>query len=156
MGGVTAACGFQIIVWWMTQDRTDKSTLVLVITWCHRAASQCLSQCWLRYASLYGVTRPQLVNAFRSEQIVVVFSSIVTFGYIQVTPIKTSWHGNDLWSFVRGMSAEDSRPTKDHWYLLWSLRNLFTKQSSCRCNETFKISCDVTLMCGNHSGYGIS
>ena len=39
-----------------------KSTLVQVMAWCRQATSHYLSQCWLRYQSPYGVTRPQWVK----------------------------------------------------------------------------------------------
>ena len=41
----------------------DKSTLVLVMAWCHQATSHYLSQCWPRSMSPYGVTRPHRVKA---------------------------------------------------------------------------------------------
>ena len=47
----------------MSLDLTDdKSTLVQVMAWCHQAASHYLSQCWPRFMSPYGVTRPQWVK----------------------------------------------------------------------------------------------
>ena len=54
----------KIVLRWMPQDLTDdKSTLVQVMAWYHQATSHCLSQCWHRFMSQYGVTRPQWVNA---------------------------------------------------------------------------------------------
>ena len=48
---------------WMSYDLTDdKSTLVQVMAWCRQAPSHYLSQCWPRYVSPHGVTRPQWVN----------------------------------------------------------------------------------------------
>ena len=48
---------------WMPQKFTDeKSTLVLVMAWCHQAPSHYLSQCWPRSLSSYGITRQQWVN----------------------------------------------------------------------------------------------
>ena len=48
---------------WMPQNLTDdKSTLVQVMAWCRQAASHYLNQCWPRYSTPYGVTRPQWVN----------------------------------------------------------------------------------------------
>ena len=40
----------------------DKSTLVQIMAWCRQATSHCRSQCWPRFLSPYGVTRPQWVN----------------------------------------------------------------------------------------------
>ena len=48
----------------MPLDRTDdKSTLVQVMAWCHQATSHYLNQCWPRFMSPCGVTRPQWVNS---------------------------------------------------------------------------------------------
>ena len=48
----------------MSLDLTDdKSTLVQVMAWCHRATSHYLSQCWPRSVSPCGVSRPQWVNS---------------------------------------------------------------------------------------------
>ena len=48
---------------WMPQGLTDdKSTLVQVMAWCRQATSHYLSQCWPRFMSPYGVTRPQLTQ----------------------------------------------------------------------------------------------
>ena len=47
----------------MPQNLTDdKSILVQVMAWCHQATSRYLNQCWPRYMSPYGVTRPYWVN----------------------------------------------------------------------------------------------
>ena len=40
----------------------EKSTLVQVIAWCHQATSHNLGQCWPRFMSSYGFTRPQQVQ----------------------------------------------------------------------------------------------
>ena len=47
---------------------TDKSTLVQVMAWCCQAISHYLSQCWPRYLSPCGITRPQWVNTLRPRQ----------------------------------------------------------------------------------------
>ena len=51
---------------WMLQNTfSDKATLVQVMAWCRQATSHYLSQCWPRFMSLYGVTRPQwLISLF--------------------------------------------------------------------------------------------
>ena len=46
----------------------DKSTLVQVVAWCHQAPSHYLSQCWPRWMSPYGFTRPQWGNWFNTLQ----------------------------------------------------------------------------------------
>ena len=57
---------YEIALRWMPQDLTDdKSTLVQVMTWCRRAKSHYLCQCWPRSMSPNGVTRPQWVNTLR-------------------------------------------------------------------------------------------
>ena len=54
-------CG--IVLMWLSLDLThDKPTSLQVMAWCRQAASHYLSQCWPRYVSPYGVTRPQWVN----------------------------------------------------------------------------------------------
>ena len=53
----------KIVLKWIPMDLTDcKSTLVQVMAWCRQATSHCLSQCWPRFMSPYGVTRPQWVK----------------------------------------------------------------------------------------------
>ena len=53
----------EIALIWMSLDFTDyQSTLVQVMAWCRQATSHCLIQCWPRFMSPYGVTRPQWVK----------------------------------------------------------------------------------------------
>ena len=53
----------EIVLIWMSLDFDDvQSTLVQVMAWCHQATSHYLSQCWPRYLSPYGITRPQWVK----------------------------------------------------------------------------------------------
>ena len=64
----------EIALRWMPLDLTDdKSTLVQVMAWCRQATSHYLSQCWPRWMSPFGVTRPQRVKGLRPvlEQFVV-------------------------------------------------------------------------------------
>ena len=59
----------EIALRWLSLELTDdKSTLVQVMAWCRQATSHYLSQCWLRYMSPYGVTRPQWVNSSPARQ----------------------------------------------------------------------------------------
>ena len=54
----------EIALRWMSLDLTDDmSTLIQVMAWCHQATSHYLSQCWPRYMSPYGITRPQWVDS---------------------------------------------------------------------------------------------
>ena len=53
----------EIALIWMSLDFTDdQSTLVQVMAWCRQATGHYLSQCWPRFLSPYGVTRPQWVK----------------------------------------------------------------------------------------------
>ena len=59
----------EIALRWLSLDLTDdKSTLIQVMAWCRQATSHYLSQCWPRYLSPYGVTRPQWVNTVQYNQ----------------------------------------------------------------------------------------
>ena len=40
-----------------TEPSDDKSTLVYVMDWCGQATNHCLSKCWPRFVSPYGVPR---------------------------------------------------------------------------------------------------
>ena len=58
----------EIALTWKPRDLTDdKSTLVQVMAWCRQATSHYLSHCWPNSMSPYGVTRPQWVNSFWSN-----------------------------------------------------------------------------------------
>ena len=51
---------------WMPRNFTDgKSTLVVVIAWCHQATCHLLSQCCPKSMSPYGIIRPQWVKRIR-------------------------------------------------------------------------------------------
>ena len=64
--GWSISCEIALI--WMALDFSDdQSTLVQVMAWCRQAASHCLSQCWPRSMSPYGVTRPQWVKIWAWE-----------------------------------------------------------------------------------------
>ena len=59
---VVDGCGIscELALRWMSLNLSDdKSTLVRVMAWCRQAPSHYQSQCWPRYLSTYGVTRPQ-------------------------------------------------------------------------------------------------
>ena len=77
----------EIALWWMSLDLTDdKSTLVQVMAWCRQATSHYLSQCWPRYLSPYGVTRPQWVKLRRQMCVQlthwILGAAVVFFKYI--------------------------------------------------------------------------
>ena len=53
----------EIALIWMSLDFTDdQPLLVQVMAWCRQATSHCLSQCWPRSLSPYGVIRPKWVK----------------------------------------------------------------------------------------------
>ena len=52
-----------LLIWMSLGFPDDKSTLVQVMAWCRQATSHYLNQCWPRFTSPYGVTRPQWVKA---------------------------------------------------------------------------------------------
>ena len=65
------------------------STLVQVMAWCCQATSHYLNQCWLRYLTPYGVTRPQWVKesiSFKFSRLrdayVTVYCAIIGLGYV--------------------------------------------------------------------------
>ena len=63
---------------WMPQNLTDdKSTLVQVMAWRHQATSHYLNQCWLRFSTPHGITRPQWVNSLASERYGGNFKSLI-------------------------------------------------------------------------------
>ena len=55
---------------WMPQNHIYKSALIQVMAWCHQTTSHYLSQCWPRFMSSYGVTRPQWFKIMRPEKLV--------------------------------------------------------------------------------------
>ena len=60
---------YELALRWMSLDLTDnKSTLVQVMAWCRQATSYCLSQCWPRPLSPYGVTRPNELTHHGNRQ----------------------------------------------------------------------------------------
>ena len=99
----------------MWLDLTDeKSTLVLVMAWCRQATSHYLSQCWPRFMSPYGVTRPQWVNiVFSCDQaaLQMVFSvcpSVRPSVRLSVTPFWLCSHHRIIMKFS-GVITNDRR-----------------------------------------------
>ena len=67
---------FEIALRWMPLDLADdKSTLVQVMAWCRQATSHYLSQCWPRFMSPNGATRPQW-NCWRMNKMGDIFQEI--------------------------------------------------------------------------------
>ena len=68
---LNASC--KVVVMWMPLNSSDgKSTLVQVMPWCYQAPSHYLRQCWHRSMSPYGITTPQLVNSWYSNNHVMI------------------------------------------------------------------------------------
>ena len=59
---------YEIALIWKSLGLTDdQSTLVQVMAWCRQATSHYLNQCWHRFISPYGITRPQWVNTYTNS-----------------------------------------------------------------------------------------
>ena len=92
LGNGGRGISYEIALRWMPLDLTDdKSTLVQVMAWCHQATSHYLSQCWRRFMSPNGVTRPQWVKfvSIRNKQkywCAFVFNSHILTHYGLVMP----------------------------------------------------------------------
>ena len=91
----------------MSLDFTDdESTLVQVMAWCHQATSHYLSQCWPRYMSPYGVTRPQWVKA-KFGMFFVIVNSDAWSASVTIVPraksydIGPRYYGTWLYSSIR-------------------------------------------------------
>ena len=76
----------EVALRWMSQDLADyKSILVQVITWCRKATSHYLSQCWIRCLSLYDVTRPHWIKKWINRAVF----AITSFVYICYSGVKS-------------------------------------------------------------------
>ena len=88
---------YEIALIWMSLDFTDdQSTLVQVMAWCHQATSHYLNQCWPRYMSPYGVTRPQWVKHRIYWSVHLITSSHV-FGWIPSGSSAGFVRGRNQW-----------------------------------------------------------
>ena len=78
---------------WMPRHLThDTSTLVQVMAWCRQAASHYLSHCLPRSMSPDGLTRPQWVNSYMSQDGVIIVKqnglSPKHFELLSMTPLR--------------------------------------------------------------------
>ena len=81
---------------WMSRDLTDdKSTLVLVMAWCHQATSHYLSQCWPRSLSPYDVTRPQWVDQWYHW-------TMMPYGITGPQLVNSLWPSDAIWRHRSG------------------------------------------------------
>ena len=72
----------------------DQSTLVQVMAWCRQATSHYLSQCWPRFKSQYGVTRPQWVNQYTACCKLIGMNEMLSF--FSGTQARAKWLCNIL------------------------------------------------------------
>ena len=122
-------------------------TLVQVMAWCRQATSHCLSQCWPRSLSPYGVTRPQwFIEVQRNSRIFA--GSHWPFWKLSAENRKRS-HKLDMmtssnekpfprcWPFVRGIHRSQ-RPMTRSFDVFFDLRlnKRLSKQSRRRWFET--------------------
>ena len=61
MNSSLGAC-WEIALRWLPQNLSNVVNMVQVMAWCHQATSHYLNQCWPRYLTSYGITRPQWVK----------------------------------------------------------------------------------------------
>ena len=67
---------------WAWSYKVLKSTLVQVMAWYREATSHNLIQCWTKFMSPYGVTRPQWVKDWKVEYFIPLFSDLVPSSYL--------------------------------------------------------------------------
>ena len=89
----------------------DKSTLVKVMAWCHQATSHHLSQCWPRFMSPCGITRPQWVELLCFHWVST--KSCWSFKIIQ-NPFKIA---NDILQYFSELWGLRSIESNNHWFL---------------------------------------
>ena len=103
IGGWGNSC--EIVIRWMLLELTeDKSTLVPVMAWCRQAASHYLSQCWPRYVSSYGVTRPQWVKGIVCHSLRDICSTSIKYRSWIVWNDAGLYHYNDV--IMSGMASQ--------------------------------------------------
>ena len=100
---------FQIVVRWMPRNSIDdKSTLVQVVTWCHQAASHCLSQCWPKSLLPYCINRPTISS--RNVKIIDFSLWLVFNRKVKLTGLKPTYLGvaircrGSWWTLVQEMA----------------------------------------------------
>ena len=83
---------------WMPQDLIDdKSTLLQVMAWCHQATSHYLNQCWPRFPTPYGVTRPQWAKCAIFIHILVSYLEHFLWNSHQVNVEEPQWWWVNIW-----------------------------------------------------------
>ena len=84
----------EIALRWMPLDLTDdKSALVQVMAWCCQATNLYLNQCWPRFMSRYGVTRPQWVKERSFVSIFIYKWYLEVRSRVPYYEWWLSWHG---------------------------------------------------------------
>ena len=109
--------------------RWDSSTLVQVMAWCRQATSHCLSQCWPRSMSPYGVTWSQWVNGLHCT-----FSQLLT----RTCPCGRRWNVAPTtarrvlcgrwWTWLLIMAVCETPPSIDASRSLMSVRDTSTSE----------------------------
>ena len=66
------------------------------MAWCRQATNHCLNQCWPRSLPPYGVTRPQWVNSFWPNDVILVAQLFVIIG--SGNGLLHSWHWAITWA----------------------------------------------------------
>ena len=89
---------------WMSLDFTyDQSTLVQLMAWCCQETSHYLSQCWHRYVSPYGVTRPEWDKCIHWNGNVVTLMKFSSLAALEVAILTTFSAASDE-NFIKMMT----------------------------------------------------
>ena len=144
----------------MPLDLTDdKSTLVQVMAWCRQATSLYLRQCWPRFLSPYGVTRPQWVKIVIVWNLAQKQLSLTFHRSRSATSMMTSSNGNIFrvtghlcGEFIGPRWIPVNSPHKGHWRgaLMFSLicvwiNGLVNNREAADLRH-YRAHCDVTVM----------
>ena len=106
----------ELVLRWISLELTgDKSTLVQVMAWCRQATSHYLSQCWPRFMSPYGVTRPQWA--------------------------KIPWTSNPAWHGDGGQTDYNSIPGTSFTWKALNLKHGWVIISASNCCGTITLPC---------------
>ena len=123
---------YEIASRWIPLDLTD-DTLVQVITWCRQASSHCLSNCWPRFMSPYGVTRPQWVrlNLVQYGSFITTISVVLWARYLETIwqlrntlwANEISWDLRFMWDSEACLSFQEPPDLRKWWRDNSKLRN---------------------------------
>ena len=111
---------------WMPRNFTNgKSTLVVIMAWCHQATSHLLSHCWPKSISPYGIIRPQWVKRIRVVTVLITDNANINEEVEDIDyKFDVQWWKNIWLAFLRNY--------------IWALiSKWFGKWVSCRCSCPF-------------------